>query len=78
MRLASRARDYEGPYFDGVRILGFDESGDAQQIADNGYVLFVEDILKYDNETRLKILNRRLRIDCATLSPDFITSGACK
>ena len=69
-------RDYEGPYYDGVRILGFDESGDAQQIADNGYVLFVEDILKYDNETRLKILNRRLRIDCATLSPDFITSGA--
>lgn len=69
-------RDYEGPYYDGVRILGLQESGDVEQVADNGFILFVDNVLLYDNLTRERILNRRLRIDCATLSPDFITSGA--
>lgn len=69
-------RDYAGPYYPGVRILGFQESGDAEQVADNGFVLFVDNVLLYDKTTRERILNRRLRIDCATLSPDFITSGA--
>lgn len=69
-------RDYEGPYYDGVRILGLQESGDVEQVADNGFILFVDNVLLYDKLTRERILNRRLRIDCATLSPDFITSGA--
>jgi hypothetical protein len=69
-------RDYDGPYYDGVRILGLQESGDVEQVADNGFILFVDNVLLYDNLTRERILNRRLRIDCATLSPDFITSGA--
>jgi hypothetical protein len=68
--------DYDGPYFDGARILGLQESGDVQQVADNGFILYVDNVLLYDKTTRDRILNRRLRIDCATLSPDFITSGA--
>ena len=69
-------REYEGPYFRGVRVLPFSESGDIKQIADNGYVYYIDSVLLYDNTTRNQTLNRRLRIDCSTLSPDFITSGA--
>lgn len=68
--------EYEGPYFRGVRILPFSESGDIKQIADNGYVYFIDSVLIYDKTTREQTLNRRIRIDCSTLSPDFITSGA--
>ena len=38
--------------------------------------ILIMGILKYDEDTRENILDRRLRIDCTTLSPDFITSGA--
>lgn len=67
-------KDYEGPYYRGVEILPF--SGNSKQIADNGYVYYIDSILVYDNTTRNRILNRRMRIDCTTLSPDYITSGA--
>ena len=69
-------KEYEGSTYRGVRIIPFSESGDIKQIADNGYVYYIDSVLLYDYTTRNKILNRRIRIDCSTLSPDFITSGA--
>lgn len=42
----------------------------------NGYMFYIDDILEYSDYIRNDILNRRLRIDCCTLSPDFMTSGA--
>lgn len=42
----------------------------------NGYLFYADDILEYSDYIRNDILDRRLRIDCCTLSPDFLTSGA--
>lgn len=42
----------------------------------NGYVHYIDDILEYSRFVRNEVLNRRLRVDCCTLSPDFLTSGA--
>ena len=42
----------------------------------NGYMFYIDDILEYSDFIRNNILDRRLRVDCCTLSPDFLTSGA--
>ena len=42
----------------------------------NGYLFYIDDILEYSDFIRNSVLDRRLRIDCCTLSPDFMTSGA--
>lgn len=42
----------------------------------NGYIQYLDGILDYSDFIRTDILNRRMRVDCCTLSPDFITSGA--
>ena len=42
----------------------------------NGYMFYIDDILEYSDFIRTDILDRRMRIDCCTLSPDFLTSGA--
>ncbi|MBO7111116.1 MAG: fasciclin domain-containing protein [Bacteroidaceae bacterium] len=42
----------------------------------NGYMFYIDDILEYSDFIRNNILDRRMRIDCCTLSPDFLTSGA--
>ena len=42
----------------------------------NGYMFYIDDILEYSDFIRNSVLDRRLRIDCCTLSPDFMTSGA--
>lgn len=43
--------------------------------ATNGVYHFINDILLYNYETRNVALNTRIRIDCTTMSPDFINSG---
>ena len=60
----------------GIRILNASEMGDVKQIATNGMIHYIDNILVYDDIVRNDILDRRLRIDCGTMSPDFITSGA--
>ena len=70
---------FKGPKVTGVRILPsqeMEEMGVAQYSALNGVYHYVDDILTYDSEVREDVLDRRMRIDCSTLSPDFITSGA--
>ena len=67
---------FKGSKVKGVRILTSDEMHVSKYSALNGVYHYIDGILKYDEDTRENVLDRRLRIDCTTLSPDFITSGA--
>jgi len=67
---------FKGAKHRGTRILTAEEMGVTKYSALNGIYHYVDDILRYDSITRNDILDRRLRIDCTTLSPDFLTSGA--
>ncbi len=60
----------------GIRIFSTSEMTGINSEASNGYFHYIDRILVYDKNTREDVLNRRIRIDCCTLSPDFITSGA--
>lgn len=75
--LTSSSTEFEGrPDHRGVRIYTTTEMANVNSEACNGYVHYVDDILEYSDFVRNDILNRRMRIDCSTLSPDFMTSGA--
>jgi len=39
----------------------------------NGLYHYIDDIVAYDKNTQQVVLNERLRFDCSTLSPDFMT-----
>ncbi|MBR4810722.1 MAG: hypothetical protein IKX55_08285 [Bacteroidaceae bacterium] len=67
---------YTGKKERGVKILTAEEMGVEKYSALNGIYHYVDNILLYDETVREDILDRRLRIDCSTISPDFITSGA--
>lgn len=62
------------PYYRGVKIVSTPKEVVSEGC--NGYFHYLDDILEYSYEIRNDILNRRMRIDCCTLSPDFMTSGA--
>ena len=66
---------FKGSKVRGVKILTQEEMGNKSIIALNGIYHYIDGILKYDEDIREDILDRRMRIDCSTLSPDFITSG---
>lgn len=68
--------DFNGGQYRGIRICPPTETGEINQIARNGIFHYIDGILVYDNNIRENILDRRLRVDCTTLSPDFITAGA--
>ncbi|MBO7110875.1 MAG: fasciclin domain-containing protein [Bacteroidaceae bacterium] len=67
---------FNGSKIKGTRILTAEEMGVEKYSALNGVYHYVDNILLYDTQVREDILDRRLRIDCTTISPDFITSGA--
>lgn len=67
---------FKGGKVPGVRILPVEEMKVEQNLALNGVYHYIDGILVYDSKIREDILDRRIRIDCTTLSPDFITSGA--
>lgn len=67
---------FKGAKVRGIRILTTDEMHVEKYSALNGVYHYIDGILKYDGDVREDVLDRRLRIDCATMSPDFITSGA--
>lgn len=60
----------------GVRVLKREESGGHQQSAMNGVYHYIDDILTYSDNVRNNVLNRRLRIDGTTMSPDFMNANA--
>ena len=59
----------------GVKILSASESGSSNQNALNGVYHYLDDILVYSTEVRDIVLNRRIRKDGQTFSPDFINSN---
>lgn len=69
---------FAGAKVRGIKILTAQEMlghGVTTYNALNGVYHYIDGILKYDTDVREDILDRRIRIDCSTLSPDFITSG---
>ena len=67
--------DSRGVMIEGAKVATPEEMGN--NIAVNGIYYYVDDILAFDQNTQNNIIGaERLRIDCTTLSPDFITSGA--
>jgi len=67
---------YDGYRARGARILSPTEMGTIEQEGRNGIYHYVDDIIAYSADVRNKVLNRRLRVDWTTVSPDFLTSGA--
>lgn len=61
----------------GVRVLKTTEEGDEyQKSCKNGLYLYIDDILTYSSNVRNNVLNRRIRIDGSSLSPDFMNGHA--
>ena len=60
----------------GVRLFKNEESGNEVQTCKNGRYIYIDDLLVYSKEVREKVLNRRMRIDGSTLSPDFMNGHA--
>ena len=64
----------------GSKVLTASESH-MDQTSLNGVYHYIDDILSYGYHPGLKVntqydvMNERIRVDCAALSPDFITSG---
>ena len=61
-------------FYPGIKVYTIDDG--AANEGCNGYVHYLDNILEYSKFVRTEVLNRRLRVDCCTLSPDFLTSGA--
>lgn len=59
----------------GARVTPPSEAGRLTQ-GINGTYHYVAGLLAYDQTTQHVVLHDRWRVDCTTLSPDFITSGA--
>ena len=60
----------------GVRVLKDSEGDDYTQTCSNGMYHYIDDILVYSKDVRNNVLNRRIRVDGSTLSPDFMNSRA--
>lgn len=67
----SRA-DERGVFVRGAKISPA-STGPAQPNAVNGMYHYIDDIVAYDQNTQSVVLNERIRLDCSTLSPDFMT-----
>ena len=61
-------------FYRGIKLM--EVEAESMNEGCNGYMFYIDDILEYSDFIRNNVLDRRLRIDCCTLSPDFITSGA--
>ncbi len=81
-------RDSRGYRIRGARILPASEVN-VNQTAVNGVYHYIDDILSYgvtleespwptnrNHNVQADVFSERMRLDCSTLSPDFITSGA--
>lgn len=59
-----------------IQDLEMDYGWRGMNIAENGIYHYIDDIVAYDETMQKVVCNDRMRIDCTTLSPDFMTSGA--
>lgn len=64
--------DERGVFVRGVEITSPDKMA-VNQVASNGIFHYIDDIIAYDKETQTVVLNECIRLDCTTLSPDFMT-----
>ena len=60
----------------GVRVMKDEEGDGYPQSCKNGRIIYIGDILTYSKVVRNEVLNRRIRIDGSTLSPDFMNGHA--
>lgn len=60
----------------GTKVLSPSEIGDVDQQALNGIYHYIDQVLDYDEETRDVVFNDRIRVNVATLSPEFMNCGA--
>lgn len=67
---------YAGEPIRGARIYSPTEMGTVEQEGRNGIFHYIDDIIAYSAEVRDRVLNKRLRVDWTTISPEFLTSGA--
>ena len=67
----SRA-DERGVFVRGAKVAPVSE-GPIQPNATNGIYHYIDDIVAYDYNTQAVVMNERMRLDCSTLSPDFMT-----
>ena len=67
----SRA-DERGVFVRGAKIASVSD-GPLQPNAVNGIYHYIDDIVAYDQQTQSVVFNDRIRVDCTTLSPDFMT-----
>ncbi len=67
--------DERGGFVRGAKVTPPNEMT-ADNNAINGIYHYVDQIIAYGQETQQVVFNDRMRIDCSSLSPDFITSGA--
>ena len=68
----SRADEY-GVFVRGTKVLKSSDFPDVQFNATNGIYHYIDDIATYGQTTQEVVLNENIRIDCTTLSPDFMT-----
>jgi len=79
-RRSVQSRPYRGYKVRGALVLPTSQSS-VDQTAVNGVYHYIDDVLSYGvlpdgTDVQSIVFGERLRIDCATLSPDFMTSGA--
>jgi len=65
--------DNQGQFVAGTLVPYYSET---ERHALNGLYTYIDDIVAYDQTMQQVVCNDRMRIDCTTLSPDFMTSGA--
>lgn len=62
--------DYYGVFEKGAQVIP-----GSQTECVNGLYHYIDDIISYGNTTQKTVLNERMRFDCTTLSPDFMTKN---
>lgn len=74
-------KDGRGYKYRGAKVIPASEMDAEQQTAVNGIYHYIDDIISYGvqpdgTDIQDYVFSERMRIDCSTLSPDFMTSGA--
>ncbi len=64
--------DERGVFIRGAKVSKPSE-GPEQPAGINGILHYIDDVIAYGEETQGTVLNERMRFDCTTLSPDFMT-----
>lgn len=64
--------DERGVFIRGAKVAPANQ-GPTNATAINGMYHYIDDIISYGRQTQEVVFNDRIRLDCSTLSPDFMT-----